>query len=120
MHVPRDLFADKLAMPVILIKALDHVVAVAPGVIPYDIALIPLALRKTDNVQPVPSPALAVVWRGKEAIDELLIYNGRFIVYERICFRGCRRQSNKIECCSADEDNTVGGRCGVETSGFQL
>src|SRR6476646_10197490 len=71
-HIAGNLFLREKSIRLVLVKAADHVIAVAPGVISKPIAFEAFALRKPDNIEPVPCPALSVVWRLEQTIDQPL------------------------------------------------
>ena len=57
----------------VAVERADDVIAIGPGAGPWQVGLVPLALAEPDDVQPVPSPALAVLGRGQQPIDQRLI-----------------------------------------------
>ena len=60
-YVTRDLFACEVDVRLVVVEGADHVVAVSPGVFPGEVALKALAFGKARDIEPVASPALAVV-----------------------------------------------------------
>ena len=51
----------------------DHIVAIAPAVLPVAVALEAVRVGEADYVQPLLRPALAVVRRRQERIDQMLV-----------------------------------------------
>ena len=58
---PASLLADELSYGLSLLKRLDDVVAVAPGLRAIDVELEAAGVGVADQVEPVARPALAVV-----------------------------------------------------------
>ena len=71
--VAGDLLPDELVVGQVAVERLDHPVAVAPGVVADVVPLEALALAEPDDIQPVARPALAVMGRGEQPIDQLLV-----------------------------------------------
>ena len=57
----------------VAVERADDVIAIRPGRRPGQVGLVALALAEPDDVEPVPPPALAVLRRGQQPIDERLI-----------------------------------------------
>ena len=55
-----------------LLKASDHVIAIAPGVRAVEIVLVAVGIGIARDVQPVAPPALAVLRGSQQPVDELL------------------------------------------------
>ena len=72
-HVARDVFANELVERLVFVDRPDHVIAKRPDVVDDDVPLVADAFSKADDVQPVSSPAFAVVWRRQQAVDQLFI-----------------------------------------------
>ena len=79
-HVAGNLPADELVVRHVRVERLDHEVAVLPGVGPKLVALEALALAVANDVEPVPGPALAVVRRVEQPIDQPLVGAGSRVV----------------------------------------
>ena len=75
--VAGKLLADELVVRLVVVERADDVVAVPPGVWLRPVALEAVGLGVADQVEPVPRPALAVVRRGEQAIDDLFVGVGR-------------------------------------------
>ena len=76
-HVAAELLSNKLVIRLVGMKRRDHPVAIGPGVGPDLVHLEAVALGKSHDVEPVPRPALAVVRRGKQPVDEFRERPGR-------------------------------------------
>ena len=100
-RVAGELGADEGVVREVALKALDHPVAVAPGVGAHLVHLEAVALRKADGVEPMPRPALAEAGRGEEPIDEIAAGRVRAarsdVCAEGLHVSGRRRQADKIE-----------------------
>ena len=68
-----NLLAEELPVGFVGVERGDHVVAVAPRVRAQLIALEAVGVGVVRDVEPVPRPALAVVRRGEQFIDELFV-----------------------------------------------
>ena len=55
-----------------------------------------VAFSVMHHIQPMPSPALAVMRRSQEAIDHLFIGIRRLVINERLHFFRFRRQASEI------------------------
>src|SRR5262249_49779480 len=93
----------------VVIERTDDVIAVPPGVRADRVVLETVALREAGEIEPVSSPTLAVMRRGEQAIDELLVGVGRGVVHEGIDFRRRWRQADEIERNPANENLATGG-----------
>ena len=60
------------------------------------------------GVEPVPSPALAVVRAGQEPVDQLLVGVGASVGEEGVDLLGRRREADEVEAQAADEGGPVG------------
>ena len=78
-----------------------------------------LGVCVTSNVEPVPAPALAIVWRGEQAIDN----PGKGIVgtvaLEGLDLLGGRRQPDQVVIGSPQERAPVGRRGRCQAASFQ-
>jgi hypothetical protein len=70
-RVTGELGTDEGVVGEIALEALDHPVAVAPGVGAHLVHLEAVALGETHGVEPVPGPAFAEAPRGEETVDEI-------------------------------------------------
>ena len=108
--VARDLLLHEAVVRLIAIQRIDHVIAIAPGVRPRFVALEALALRVARQVEPVPSPALAVLRRCQQAIHHLRERIRRLVGDKRIDFGRRRRQSDQVERRAPQQRDLVRGR----------
>src|SRR5436189_234196 len=76
-HVAGNLPADELVIRHVGIEGLDHEVAIFPSAGTELIALEALTFAIANDVQPVTCPALAVVRRIEESIDQAFVGIGR-------------------------------------------
>src|SRR5262249_42416905 len=70
--VAGELFADEAVIGLVVVKRADDIVAVTPGVRLLVVAFVTVGLTEADHIEPVAAPALAVLRRGKQSIDEAL------------------------------------------------
>ena len=103
-----QLLAHELIVGLVVIEALDHVIAVVPGAVARVVVFKSLALGVADDVEPVTPPTLAVVGGGKEVVDEAGIRGLRGIGQERLDLLRARREADEIEEQSTDQDMSIG------------
>ena len=105
--VAGELGADEGVVGEIGIEALDHPVAVAPGVGTRLVHLEAVALGEADGVEPMPRPALAKARRGEEPVNEIgeggVGAPRGHVRGEGLHIGGRRRQADKIEEKSPEE-----------------
>ncbi len=106
--IARDLLLHESVVRLVVIEALDHIIAIAPGVRPVHIVLVSIGFGEAHHVQPVASPLLAVVGRGQQPVYHFLPCIGRFVGDERVDFLRGGRQSRQVEGDAADESGAVG------------
>ena len=112
--VARDLFAHEPVVGLVGVEAVDDVVAVAPGVGLRPIPLVAVALGIADQVQPMATPALAVLRRFEQPIDEPGPGGVGGVALELRDDLGRGRQTQKVEMRPAH----LFARCGRRV-GFQ-
>src|SRR5205814_1307367 len=59
--VPGKLFLDELVVGLVFVKRLDYVIAITPGQRLLRVALVTGGLGETHDIEPMPSPTLAVL-----------------------------------------------------------
>src|SRR5437763_1561992 len=69
-RVASELFEDKPRVRRIVVEAADDVVAIGPGIGAEGVHLVAVALGEAGDVEPVPRPALAVVWTLQQAVEQ--------------------------------------------------
>ena len=67
-----DLFFKKQVVRLVLVEGADHIVAIAPSIGPVEIVLEAVGIGVAGDVQPVTSPALAIVGRRQQPVDHAL------------------------------------------------
>ena len=72
-EVPRDLLADELVVRKIGVEAVDHPIAVPPGIGNGEIELVAAGLAIADDVEPVAGKPFAEVGGCEQPVDILLI-----------------------------------------------
>src|SRR4051794_39087239 len=83
--IPRNLFTDELIVRLVAVERLDYVVAVTPDVRPKFISLEPVSVCVPGNVEPHAAPALTVVRRCKQAVDDYRKRLWRLISQKGLC-----------------------------------
>ena len=113
--IGRELVEDELVVTEIGIQRGDDVIAECVGVriaavLEEDVAL---GIGVAGNVQPVPSPALAVPGRGQQAVDQMGKAVGCRVGFEPVDLFGRRGNAREIDGRAADQGTLVGlGRGG--------
>ena len=118
-QVARDVLGQEPVVGDVGVEGADDVVAIAPGVGDGRVELVSSGLSKTDQVEPVPRPALAESWRGEQPIDQPLAGVGRGVRHERIDHLRGGRQARQVERDPTREGARagIGGR--LEALGFE-
>src|SRR5438034_488566 len=105
--VAGDLPADEAVERHVLIERLDDAVAVLVRVWAVVVVFVAGAFAEAGDVEPVPAPALAVVRRGEQAVDETFVGVGRLVTEPSLDFLARRRQADQVEVGAADERAAV-------------
>src|SRR5262245_16076550 len=119
-HVAGNLLADELVVRLVLVEALNDVIAIAPRVIADLVAFEALTLREPSHVEPVSSPALAITRRGQQSINQLLICIWRLVFQEGVQFLGRGREAMQVIGSAADQRGAIGGRRHRQAFAFEL
>ncbi len=85
--------AAKLIVRNVAIQRADHVVAIFPGIRNRRVELMAARFRVANEIEPVPSPAFAVVIRSEQPIDDFGEGVGRGVSGESLSFRGGWRET---------------------------
>src|SRR5207253_5052415 len=97
------LLADELVVGFVFVQGADEVIAVAPGVGFFTVALVAVGLGVANDVEPEAGPALAVAGGGEEVIDHFLESAIRWIGGETLDFFWGGGKSPEVEIGAADE-----------------
>ncbi len=102
----------------VVVQGLDHPVAIGPH---FALAVDRIAVRVgvARLVEPVPAPALAVVGRGEQAVDQRLVSRGTFIFDEPLDLVRRRQQSDQVEIDAANQRRSIGRGRRRQSFGFQ-
>ena len=84
--VAGELLLDEIVVRLVVVEALDDVIAVAVGVGAMGVVLVAVGLGEADHVEPVAAPLLAVMRRGEQAVDHLFPGIGRLVAHEVVDF----------------------------------
>ena len=71
--IPGHLLADELIERLVVVERFDDPIAITPREWPRIVHLIAFGVGVARDVKPVPAPALAIMRRGEEAVDQFLI-----------------------------------------------
>ena len=99
--VCRDLLFGEAVVRLVVIERLDHIIAEAPGLQIVRILLEAGGVAIAHQIQPMPSPLLAIARRGQQRIDQMLPGLRRAVVQEfaQLFRRG--RQAVQVEAGAA-------------------
>ncbi len=106
--IARQLLDQKPVVRLVLVEGVDHVVAVSPGVRLVAVALVAVGFGVTDDIQPMPRPALSILRAGQQVINHLGDRIGRLVIEERPDFVRGRRQADQVEIKPADQGPSIG------------
>ena len=98
-----QLLGQESAVRFIAIEGIDDVVAIPPGVRLVAVALIAVGLGESDDVEPMPPPALAVMRAGQKPIDHPGNGIRRRVIQEVTDLERFRRQTDQVEIKPADQ-----------------
>ena len=103
----------------VLVKGINHIITVAPNFRLIAITLISIGLGIAYQIEPVPTPFLSVVRRGKQAVDKLAEFVLILVTYIGFHFGGTRGKSGKIIIDPADQYMILGLAIGWNLCFFQ-
>ncbi|EDY22388.1 hypothetical protein CfE428DRAFT_0513 [Chthoniobacter flavus Ellin428] len=118
-QVAGDLLDGELIERHVSVEGLDHPVAIGPS---FDVVIQVHAVRVgiAGGIQPVTRPVLAVVRRGHQLIDQLLVTIHAFVRHELLDERWFRRQAREIQRNPPHERARIGFRRGRQSVAFQF
>ena len=100
MHrITGKLLLNKLVVRCVIVKRLDQVVAIVPGIFPQRVAFETIGLGITNNVDPVLRPAFAKMGTCQHTVNQACPGIGMLIVHEGVNLfgRGRQPQDNQVE-----------------------
>ena len=107
--VAGKLLDDKTVEWLVLVKGLDHVVAITPGmgagVVPLG---VPFGISVAGDIQPVPAPTFTVMRRLKQLVDQSLVGLAGSIRQKRARHIGRGRQANQIKVGASQQGHPTG------------
>ena len=106
-EVARELLDAELVVREVGVQGFHDPVAVGPD-LARAVFLEAVGVGITGEVEPAAGPALAIAGRSQQAVDELLVGVGRFVVYEGVGFLGRGRDSGEVEGDAAHEYVAIG------------
>ena len=118
-EVARDVLDDEAVIGHVGVERPDDVIAIGVGADDVVVELVPGRLGVPHQVEPVPPPALAVVGRREQAIDDLLEGVRGAVGEEGVDLRDRRRQADQVERQAPEERPLVGVRGGLEALRLQ-
>ncbi len=106
--VAGELLGEEAVVGLVGVERLDHVIAETPGVLAVGVILEAVAFGEADYVEPMLTPAFAVVGVVEQALDQLLVGVRGPVVDEGADLGGGRRQAEQVEIDTPDEGEPVG------------
>src|SRR5262245_1084943 len=107
-NVPADLLGHEAVERQVSVEGTRHIVAVAPGMRAGPVNLVTIGFGITNDIQPVLSPALAVMWGRKKSLDESFIGIGPGVRKESSPLDVGRGQPGKREADAAEQGFPLG------------
>ena len=108
-QIAGHVLANKLVVRHVRVQGADQVIAVSPGFQRVRVSLAAVRFRVAEQVHPVPRPALAVMRRGEQAVNLLLVRIRRGVVDELADLLRRGRQTGNGESQAPQQRMTVGG-----------
>ena len=102
-QVAGNLFPHEPAKRLVVVKRVDHVVAVAPRVRVGEVALHAVGLAVAGDVEPVPAPVLAEMRRAQQLVDDFLEGVHRRVAQKRGNLSRRGRETDQVKVSPADE-----------------
>ncbi len=106
--VSRDLLLHEAIVRLVGVETIDDVISIAPDIGPRLVALEAFAVGVAGEVQPVPSPAFAIMRRSEQPVNHFRERVGRGIGDECLHFFRRGRQPDQIERRPPDQGDLVG------------
>ena len=119
-QVAGDVLLHELVVREVLVESADHVVAIAPGVLLVEVEFVAVGFGEAHQIEPVPGPALAIVRRDQQPVDDLFISLRGIVGKERRDLFGRGRQAGEVEGDAAQQGGLVRGRRRSDALCFQL
>ena len=105
--VPGDLLAQELVVRFVRVEGIDDVIAIAPRERHRVVRSLARSIRVAHDIEPVASPAFAVMRRGQQAIDDFREGVCRFVGEKSVDFLRRRWKAAEIERRPADQGALV-------------
>ena len=112
--VRRELLLDEIVVRLVLVKGVDHIVAVAPHVIHLPIRFAPRRVRVPSHVQPVAAPALPVARVSEQFVHEPVVGFGIHIGQKGLDFVWGWWLSDQVEVEPSHQEAPVGFGCRID------
>ena len=118
--VARELFLDELRVRLVVVEALDDVVAVAPRVGFGAVALVAVGFGEAHHIEPVPAPLLPVLWRREQLVDEFFVRVRVLAVDERVHVFRSRGQPREVVGRATNQRDLIGGLHRLQVLRFEF
>ena len=112
-QVPGDLLDHELVVGQIPVQGLDHPVPIFPD-LAGQVVVVSVGVGVAGQVEPVASPALAVVGGTQKIVDEALVGVRARIFQKRLHLPGLGQQSDQVQIGPADQGRLLGFRGGLQ------
>src|SRR5258707_46512 len=98
----------------VLIECFYDIVTITIGIGKRHIFIQPVRIGVSNDVKPMPPPALAVLRAGEQAVDQLFPRIRGFVVEKCLDFFRRWRQTDQVECDPSYQGAAICGRCGFQ------
>ena len=105
--ITSKLFKQEFVEGFVFVDGSNDIVAIGPGIGAWLIRFKSIAFGKFDDIQPMPTPALAEMGRREQSVDQSFAGVGTRIVQELPKLVGRGGKTEQIECRPADECRTI-------------
>ena len=109
-EIAGQLLDDKLIERLVAIERCHDVIAISPRISVCDVFIQTIRVRVPRDIEPMPSPAFAVLWRCEQSIDDSHKCVGRIVSKKSVYLIRRRRQTDQIEGDAADERSLIRSR----------
>ena len=100
--IARYLLNQKLVERFVLVKRTHHIVPIPPRISEGDIFVHAVGIRIPRHIQPMPPPALAVLWRCQQTLDDTVEGLGGVVGQKSFHLFHRRRQPDQVKRGTSD------------------
>ena len=112
--VAGDLLTHELVVRLVGVERVDDVIAIQIRFGNRIVGVVAARVGISRDIHPIAAPALAVMRRGEQILDQVGKRVRRFVGQKCVDLRGCRGEADQVEIGSAQQGPLVGRRRGRE------